>query len=360
MKTSAQNRRVHQLLTALIEKKLNPRPDFQRRLVWTNDDKLAFIKTVLNDLPFPEIYICAGSLDPDTGAATEYLVDGQQRITTLHQYFSASPTLRLGKNVKPYASLTVEEKENFLEYEVVVRDLGKRSIEDIKTIFELINSANYALNSIEINNARYSGEFKRFCEQFAARSEFKKWKVFKAGDIRRMQDLRYCMVLAATLLSTYFNRDDEIETYLIQYNDSFDGAVKLEAEIDKTFAFIESLALPQGTRAYQKTDLFTLFVEVHRALFRRQVALEMDSLVASRLLNFFNKVEAAKAASDSGSLEGIYYKTTVRAAIDRINRYRRGEIIQSVLDTNYTPQLRSLHEPVNDSQEELGLEEGDY
>ena len=83
MDTSASNRRLRQLLTAIRNGTLEPRPEFQRRLVWTTKDKNLFVRTVLEGLPFPEIYIAAGNVDSKTGEGTELLVDGQQRITTL-------------------------------------------------------------------------------------------------------------------------------------------------------------------------------------------------------------------------------------------------------------------------------------
>jgi hypothetical protein len=363
MKTSATNRRVHQLMTAIAEKKLNPRPDFQRRMVWTNDDKLKFISTVVRGLPFPEIYVCAGTLDPDTGAATEYLVDGQQRITSLYQYFKGLDALRLGKGTVAYSSLTKEQKEEFLEYEVVVRDLGRLPIEEIREIFEVINSANYALNSIEIKNARYAGEFKKFSEAVADRQEFRDWKIFNPSDIRRMQDLRYCLVLVATFLSTYSNRDDEIDEYLEKYNDVFPGAKKLQAEIEQTFEFVKSLALPPTSRAFRKTDIFSLLVEVHRALFKRKITLVPKS-TAKRLLAFYELVDLAASGMTpvpTEELHAIYYKSTTRAAIDRGNRARRGEILQGLIDTTYVPQLK-FAAPVEDIEHEdkSRLGEGEY
>jgi hypothetical protein len=361
MKTSATNRRIHVLLTAIGDKKLNPRPDFQRRLVWTNDDKLNFLNTVLRGLPFPEIYICAGSLNPDTGEATEYLVDGQQRVTTLFQYFKGLPTLRLGKGIQPYVELTKEIKEAFLEYEVVVRDLGKHDIAEIREIFELINSANYALNTIEIKNARYAGEFKKFCEKVAERQEFKDWKIFKLNDVRRMQDLRYCLVLVATMLATYFNRDDEIEDYLEKYNDEFPQANQLSKEIEACFSFVKELKLPLESRIFRKTDLFSFLVEVRRAQVQRKVALDAFE-VADRLQLFFSEVEKAAASNTKDVLAIMYYRSTVRAAIDRGNRYRRGEILQKILDPNYKPTLR-FSNPVESDEPDTQLpliEEGDY
>ncbi|UXU86968.1 DUF262 domain-containing protein [Burkholderia sp. S-53] len=363
MKTSATNRRVHQLLTAISDKKLNPRPDFQRRLVWTNDDKISFIKTVLRGLPFPEIYVCAGSLDPDTGQATEFLVDGQQRITTLYQYFKAIPGLRLG-DLRQYAELTTAEKEAFLEYEVVVRDLGKQPLDEIHEIFELINSANYALNSIEIKNARYAGEFKKFAEEVSKWPEFKKWKIFNAGDVRRMQDVRYCLVLLATLLSTYFNRDEDIEEYLSKYNDIFPEKEDLRTELSACLAFVDGLGLPDKSRAFRKTDLFSLLVEVYRAKYKRHVQLDAGA-TAGRLETFFAQIDGVAATGTAENMLAlVYYRSTVRAAIDRANRYRRGEILQSILDPSYKPNTRfSTSEGDWPRQEQLaldGIEEGDY
>jgi uncharacterized protein with ParB-like and HNH nuclease domain len=134
MKTSGTNRKLRILLTSIRNGSLIPRPEFQRRLVWSNKHKIEFIRTVLMELPFPEIYIAAGEVDPDSGEGTEMLVDGQQRMTTLYQYFTGSKDLTL-KDIRSYQELSNDEKMNFLEYEVVVRDLGKKSIEEIKEVF---------------------------------------------------------------------------------------------------------------------------------------------------------------------------------------------------------------------------------
>lgn len=169
MKTSGTNRRLRLLLSAIKDGSLIPRPDFQRRLVWTNKHKEEFIRTVLQQYPFPEIYIAAGDVDTETGKGTELLVDGQQRLTTLLQYFSGSSDLRLG-TLCPYNGLSQDDKIQFLEYEVVVRDLGKKSIEDIKEVFKRINSTKYSLNAMEIHNARFDGALKQFAEKISKHS----------------------------------------------------------------------------------------------------------------------------------------------------------------------------------------------
>ncbi len=62
MKTTATNKRIRELLTAIGDGTLIPRPEFQRRLVWALRHKNAFIQTVLEGFPIPEIYIAAGDV----------------------------------------------------------------------------------------------------------------------------------------------------------------------------------------------------------------------------------------------------------------------------------------------------------
>jgi hypothetical protein len=92
MKTSPTSIKIRQIITQLKERKLVPRPQFQRRLVWASVDKIRFVDTVLRGYPFPEIYVANGPVDVDTGEGQQLLVDGQQRVTTLAAYFQGDPS----------------------------------------------------------------------------------------------------------------------------------------------------------------------------------------------------------------------------------------------------------------------------
>ena len=135
MKTSATNKKIRELISAVSEKSLVPRPEFQRRLVWTMEDKNKFLETVLMGFPFPEIYVADGDVDTETAKGTQLLVDGQQRVSTLCQYFSGDPKLVL-KSVRPYAQLDEEERKRFLGYDVAVRDLGSVTKEQVLEVFQ--------------------------------------------------------------------------------------------------------------------------------------------------------------------------------------------------------------------------------
>jgi Protein of unknown function DUF262 len=329
MRTTATNRRLRVLLTAIRDKTLIPRPEFQRRLVWSNKHKIAFLQTVLLEYPFPEIYVAAGDINSETGEGTEMLVDGQQRISTLLQYFLGSDELKLSVDMPPYAELSQERKLRFLEYDVVVRDLGNLSIEKIKEVFQRINSTDYALNAMEIHNARYEGAFKKFGEELAAHEFFERHRIFSSSDVKRMQDLRLVLIIVITMMSTYFNRDDELESYLEKFNDEFDQGDELRARLSSVFNFIEAAEFNAKSRVWKKADLFTLIIELNRALYREHFELDPKE-VGIRLSEFYDEVDRLQGATEDRD-NSDYYRASLQATNDRSSRIRRGEIIQQRL-----------------------------
>jgi hypothetical protein len=328
MKTSGTNRRLRLLLSAIKDGSLIPRPDFQRRLVWTNKHKEEFIRTVLQQYPFPEIYIAAGDVDTETGKGTELLVDGQQRLTTLLQYFSGSSDLRLG-TLCPYNGLSQDDKIQFLEYEVVVRDLGKKSIEDIKEVFKRINSTKYSLNAMEIHNARFDGALKQFAEKISKHSFFAKHRVFKTNDVRRMGDLVFVLTVIISLLTTYFNREDLIEEFLAKYNDVFTHSERVWEELLGVFRVIDGIGLDPSCRAWKKADLLNLIVEIHRYTVKEKYC--PDAEFSHRILRFYESVDNYRTSREGGADIYRYYDSVIQAANDRSNRIVRGEVIKKVL-----------------------------
>lgn len=327
MKTTATNIKLRKLLTGIKNGTLIPRPEFQRRLVWSSKHKNAFVRTVIEGFPFPEIYIAAGEVDEETGEGKEILVDGQQRITTLFQYFTG--ILKLEKNIPTYQEL--ETKSDFLEYDVVVRDLGNMSIHEIKQIFLRINSTNYALNPMEINNARFDGAIKQFADKVAENEFFEKNKVFTSTDIKRMGDTRFTLSIIITLISNYFNRDKELESYLDHYNDEFPHEQVLEKQLQKVFNVIDNLDFDLKHRVWKKADLFTLIVELHKITFKEEMSLNLEK-VKVRLHQFYKKVDEFNPEYPSNETEVIKYVEASRSGTnDRTFRIERGKIIRELI-----------------------------
>lgn len=337
MKFTATNRKLRQLLLG-FHSTLIPRPEFQRRLVWTNKDKLSFIDTVLNGYPFPEIYIASGEVDTTTGEGKELLVDGQQRLTTLYQYFKGLTELHIPKGFPKYIDLEDDQKKAFLEYIVVVRDLGPMELPEIINIFSRINSTSYSLTAMEMHNARYDGALKKFAQHMASNPFFYDHKVFTPTNIRRMQDLVFTLSITISFLSTYFNRDSEIEKFLSKYNESFSRKEEVKSRFEDAFELIEEMDFSQACRVWKKADIFTLICEIDRALHKKEI--KIDEIAVSKRLNlFYDQVNDVRGIQTPNNTIEMYYKASVQATNDRKNRIIRGEIIQEIIDLEYTSEF---------------------
>ncbi len=326
MKTSPTSLKIRQVIRGLKDGTLVPRPEFQRRIVWTTEDKVRFVDTLLNSYPFPEIYVANGIVNTETGEGTQLIVDGQQRVTTIVQYFDG--TLSLPQTVRPYSLLTKEEKDEFLNYDVAVRDLGSISPEDIIEVFKRINATKYSLNEIEINNAIYTGELMRLAEGLTSHPFFEDHRVFTPTDLKRMGDTRFVLQVIITMMSGYFNRDDNFEEFLGAYNDSFEARDEIVTRLSHVFSFIEECGFPAKGRIWKKSDFFSAVIEIDRA-FSDKVDLQ-PSKVLETLQSFYRKVDEEGMESPDPAVS-TYYKAAVQASNDKGNRIRRGEIIHDLL-----------------------------
>jgi hypothetical protein len=314
------------------EKSLLPRPEFQRRTVWTTPDKVAFIETILSNFPFPEIYIAASSVDTKSGEATEMLVDGQQRMQTIDDYFRGIAPFKSTRAITRYKDLTEDQKRDFLNYEVAVRNLGINDEETIREVFRRMNRTSYSLNDMERFNAVYLGLFKRFAETLAEFSFFKDVRLFSSTDIRRMKDVSYMASLVATMMSTYFNRDDEIEAFLETYNDSFPQLAEMNARMEAVVDFLRDLNMPERSRAWRKVDFYNLAVETDRQLFAGNK--RPDSGAAARALTaFYESVEQARYDPPTDENVKRYFEATLQNTNDRYQRIARGDVIRTVLES---------------------------
>jgi hypothetical protein len=332
---SASDRPLGDLLEEIEDGKLIVRPGFQRRLVWTNKDKEYFIDTVLRGLPFPEIFVCTGERDAARSTRNKWLVDGQQRMTTLRDYAAGSKDL-LYKTVPRFANLTTEQKEKFLETNVAVRDLQRVTPSQLKEIFTRINSTNYVLKSMEKRNALFSGAMKLYCDALSEQPFFKTHNVFSEGRRKRMEDLAFSVILVSTILGGYFNRDAKNAEFLERYNDDFPDQEKIQFELDVVFSKIEECDLAKSPEAWKPTNLFTLIVELHHAIHEKKLLVDANKL-KDELFTFYAYVHALQKSkpampTDENSDDVFnYWKASRTAANDKHSRIRRAEIISNLI-----------------------------
>ncbi|HDR9266928.1 DUF262 domain-containing protein [Burkholderia vietnamiensis] len=329
MYSYTQTRSIHQLLIQLRDETIIPRPEFQRKLVWSNAHKSDFIDSVIRNYPLPEIFVAERQVDPDSGEYAEMLVDGQQRLTTLYEYVTGNSDLRLEVGVPFYEDLSESEKRRFLSTEIVVRVLSGLDMKEIVEVFARMNSTKYALNAMEINNARYDGALKRFAQRIADHEFFEFHRVFSSSDVRRMQDLRFVLELIATMLGSYSNGDNELEEYLERFNDNFEQEFFVEKCFMNIFEFAYRCRFPMSCRVWKKSDLFTFIIECNKVI-NRQNRFVSSEAVGKKLIEFYDRVDDADQSRYSDEIVREYYLASIHGSNSRSSRIKRGVIIESI------------------------------
>lgn len=321
IKPSVTNPTIADVYQQIEEERLILRPDFQRKFVWTTDHQESFIETILQGLPFPEVYICSGDVDVKKLRTTKYVIDGQQRLTTIRNYIEGKHEKKL-KKIERFEKLPEADQRSFLSYQMVIRDIGKVDDTTIKEIFRRINLTKFKLDDIEIHNAVYDGDFIQTAKDILNAIDLSEYGVFRESEFSRMGDLHFMLLVMATLENGgYFAQDKEVESKVSEFNDEYPSKNHIFSKLTRAFAVISELDLPKDSMWFRKGNFFTLVVEI---------AFNLDSVpkdFRSRLLDFEDKVMVNKKKPDSEY--GKYYHHMYQATHGRTSRVGRAAYFKS-------------------------------
>jgi hypothetical protein len=320
IKPSVTNPTIADVYHLIDEGKLILRPDFQRKFVWTHEHQEAFIDTILNGLPFPEIYVCEGEIDVQKLRTTRLVIDGQQRLTTIRNYIEGKHDHPLVK-VPSYQASTTEQKQSFLSYQIVMRDLGKVDEATTREIFRRINLTKFKLEDVEIHNAVYDGDFIQAAKFVLDNVSLEQYGVLRESEFTRMADLHFILLVMATLENGgYFAQDREVEPKVAGFNDDYPNKDHMIASLIKTFATIHDLALPPDSMWFRKSNFFTLVVETANHLEK------LPEDFRERLLLLENDVMANRKNTESELYK--YYSYMYQATHGRAARVTRAEFFE--------------------------------
>lgn len=311
------------------------KPDFQRKLVWNDTHKENFIDTILNNYPFPEIYIADGKIDLNNPQNIEkWVVDGQQRLSTIVQYIDGE--LNNLKKIKPFKELDPKQKEDFYYYKVVIRNLGHISDDQIREVFKRINSVSYALNAIEITNALYDGEYIQTANKILEDNAtiLEKFDLFSANEQNRMKDLEYIITLMSIYEEKgYFTTTQRNEIYIKEYNDTYDNKVFIISLFNKILNLMNNLIDDSYSIWTKKSNFLTLFIELIR--FTSEVK-DVDNQKLKTILNdFCTSLMNYKNSTDPNNVFTKYYLASIQGTGSKSSRILRGKILQDYIKENY-------------------------
>jgi hypothetical protein len=308
-------------------------PKFQRRPVWTDTERGESISTILEKLPFPEVYI-QSVLDPATGTERHVIVDGQQRITSILMFIDNEVPLPHNDdwNGQYFRDLDDAQKEGFWNYKIVVRGLSETNDAEIRELFARLNTNNIALNDQELRNARYKGRFKQAAERFADAPLFQEIGLFSARDIRRMLDVEFASELLLLNVEGITNKKDMLDEAYARYELEFPEEVRFESEFSAVIGLIRTLIIPDSVITIKtRSNFYSLYgscLRYHRAT--QRTVFSRTEEVATRIADLLAAVRIGTVHNDPP--EYAEYRDAVsRAASDRGRRARRDEILVRII-----------------------------
>lgn len=313
------SKKISELIGLMEREELVLQPIFQRKLVWNAKHKEAFIDTILHGYPFPEIYIAQSKVDLETLMTQQIVVDGQQRLSTIKDYIdNYKPSFC--QSIPRYADLKDDEKRNFLNYDVVVRDLKDASMDVIREIFRRINQTKYNLTQIEIQNAIYDGEFISTAKEILDSFDNEKIPLFSETEISRMGDLGFIVLLMSTFENGgYFSGNSITEKLIIDNNDFYPNKIHIKCIFNEINNKITNLNLSGDSIWFRKSNFFTMFFEL-------ATAKNLPNDLGVRLSNFEKNIINSKENKQSDF--GEYYSNMYTGTNSRSARLKRGELFK--------------------------------
>ncbi|MTJ13685.1 DUF262 domain-containing protein [Anabaena sp. UHCC 0187] len=328
----ATNKKIIELFNDMKNGILILAPSFQRNLVWNDSHKEKFIDTILVKLPFPEIYLADGDIDLETQTSKTLVVDGQQRLSTIYEYITASPKFKI-KKIPKFLDLSSSEKTSFFDYIVVVRALGRIPEDEIREIFKRINSVQYALNAIEINNSLYEGEFITTAKTIAENNLlFEKLETFSTGEFSRMKDLEYILIIMSTVEEGgYFASDKEVKEYVTKYDNDYPNNKIMIQNFNEVCELIINCNVPSDSLWIRKSSLFSLIVELIKFKIKYEILPNKEILKTK--LNYYSELifDSRKEENNANDYAQYYYYTHQSTA-SRKARIIRGKVINNFLE----------------------------
>lgn len=175
---------------------VNIRPEYQRRLRWSDTQKSLLMESLLLNIPIPPLFFFESEL------ARYEVMDGQQRLNAIKEFLGGDFALRgltvlSALNGRRYGKLPPRIKRSLdrasvqaivvlQESQVKLRKAGTHRFYELRRfVFERLNTGGRRLNAQEIRNAVYGSSFNNLITKLARNAIFTRvWGIppYKAAD----------------------------------------------------------------------------------------------------------------------------------------------------------------------------------
>ena len=241
MQITTNNYSISEIVGMIERRELIINSDYQRGSgLWPEGPSSYFIDTILEEFPFPKIYLFE-FMDRGERQLKRELVDGQQRVKTIQRFLNDEFAIRgfsrwAGRR---FSELDEETQDRFQAYTVSADVIRNARRSEILQMFRRMNAYTLPLNEAEKRHSSYQGVFKWSINDLSddLNEFFQEYRVFTDRQIVRMADAE---LLADTILAIregVVSTSPAILTRLYEQNDlEYD---EREADREKIISAIE-------------------------------------------------------------------------------------------------------------------------
>ncbi|MGI3428483.1 DUF262 domain-containing protein [Providencia stuartii] len=202
-------------------------PDYQRDFVWDEKRQSRLIESLILGFPIPYIFTAdVFSEEPELDGRIE-IVDGSQRIRTLHAFIHNELTLQDLKSLEilngfTFNDLPLSRQRRFMRTPVRVIELSSKCNEETRRdLFERINSGSDILKDMEVRKGSELGSTDLYMKVIRPCSEiplFKELAPLSMAKEKRDERLEFTLRFFA-YLDNYMGFEHSVREFLNSYMD---------------------------------------------------------------------------------------------------------------------------------------------
>jgi hypothetical protein len=338
-------------------------PPYQRRSVWTLNDRRFFLDTIFKHFPCPAIFLYQ-TTDRTLGKMIYHVVDGKQRLETLLSFRNDKLAFDKGYsdrrlNGKSWSSIENESYliERFLNYSVPVEFIEVADDVMINEIFDRLNRNSRKLERQELRHAKFDGWFISVAEAEAVKDEWEQLGIVTKVMMRRMKDVQYISELLIVPMKNRIVGYDQ--NMLDDIYAEYDSPHETPGDFDeKAFAdileFVKNYILQMEQHNHTITRYaknLSNFYSVWSFVTLNRNHLPPFEVTADRYAEFMEKVAVLAKVKDITLLREyeekqyanayLYLKNSVQSNSTQIRRGIRNTVLENVL-LHENPQAEAL------------------
>lgn len=267
MKVNVNNYAIAALVIPHMFEKINFDPDYQRGLVWNDSQKARLIDSILRGFDIPKFYF----RDSTIPGFQFDVVDGQQRLSTIHEFLQSKFALGNDSSDLPdfgnlsgkyHTELPIEAVQRLDGYQLQISIISDATDEEIRQLFLRLQEG-VSLNSAEKRNA-VGGKMRDFIHEIATTYPLFDRLSIKTARFERQDYLSHVVQLelaggshdvkAADLMRMYANHDE------------FDESSKVANKVKRVLKFMEKVFPNEETGLGYKWPFVDLYLMVSKLM----------------------------------------------------------------------------------------------